>query len=187
MQAVSKVVISAHGDTNWQTHNLSRRMGLRDGETEAEIEYYGHMDNFGGVFATLQAYFSGEMSQDRVRIEVTYGEETNMEVARNVARTLTSTDVVIVVDVTGTPTTSHIVIEKCWNNGLKKFVKQVLDDIRHEICRECPDVIIDIDETKSEYTFFLGLPVPVCGGDYNAGPVYCFKADMDNLCSCEGN
>ena len=57
-------------------------------EGEEEVEYYGHMDNFGGVYAVMKAYFSGKLPQKGVRIEVTYGEETDMEGAKEVARTI---------------------------------------------------------------------------------------------------
>jgi hypothetical protein len=48
-------------------------------------------------------------------LEITYAEETTMEGAREVARTLSKADIVLVVDVTGTPTQKDIVIEKCYN------------------------------------------------------------------------
>jgi hypothetical protein len=134
----------------------------------------------------MQAYFSGDLPQDRVRIEITYGEETGMVGAQEVAQTLGPTDVVIVVDVTGTRTTSNVVIEKCKNNRLRLFLQDVMKhtDIPHKIYKGCPDGICTMDETDvysfvTEYTFFLGLPVR--GGNYNAGPVYCFKADIDDL------
>ena len=183
---VRKIVISAHGDTNWQEHHLVKQMGLREGQEEKEVEYYGHMDNFGGVHATMKAYFTGELPQERVRIEITYGEETGMDGAREVAETITPQDVVIVVDVTGTVTTNNIVIEKCSNQKLREFVTSVLQNskISYEVHSDCPDAIMDIDETNvysnvTDLYFFLGLPVR--GGDYNEGPVYCFAEDIEKL------
>jgi len=96
----SCILISAHGDTNWRQHQLQKQMGRRgattsaatlaidSGATTEEIEYYGHLDNFAGVYAVMKAYFSGRMPTKGVRIEVTYGEETDMEGAKEVSRTL---------------------------------------------------------------------------------------------------
>lgn len=185
-QHVTKVIISAHGDTNWTTHHLTKGVGVRTPGGIEEEEYYGHMDNFGGVHATMMAYFSGKLPQDKVRIEITYGEETGMDGAKEVANTIESTDVVIVVDVTGTKTTSNIVIEKCFHSRLRKLVSNCLKDsnITFDLYRECPDPIAIEDETFiysniTDYCFFLGLPVR--GGDYNAGAVYCFKEDIEKL------
>lgn len=41
------IVISAHGDTNWKRHQLS--ILTENGRKK----YYGHMDNFVGVFITM--------------------------------------------------------------------------------------------------------------------------------------
>jgi hypothetical protein len=139
----TKVLISAHGDTNWKEHRLERRMTRRTtieldpklikqqyqyvekkgkkeqkkqealpsspvepqveegkkcavGEEE-EVEFYGHMDNFGGVHATMKAYFSGKLPRNGVRIEITYGEEIDMEGAKQISRDVQRSDVVIVV------------------------------------------------------------------------------------------
>eukprot|EP01102_Stenamoeba_stenopodia_P003201 TRINITY_DN1312_c1_g1_i1.p1 TRINITY_DN1312_c1_g1~~TRINITY_DN1312_c1_g1_i1.p1 ORF type:complete len:235 (+),score=49.56 TRINITY_DN1312_c1_g1_i1:103-807(+) len=182
----SCILISAHGDTNWRQHRLQRQMGLREGETEEEVEYYGHMDNFGGVYAVMKAYFSGKLPLKGVRIEVTYGEETDMEGAKEVAKTINVSDIVIVVDVTGTKTTKNLVIEKCRNKRLRKFVKRVLEEagIQADLYSNCPDPIATQDETNvygkiTDFTFFLGLPTR--GGDYNEGPVRCFKKDLNAL------
>lgn len=37
------------------------------------------MDNFAGVYAVMSAYFSGQLPQHHVRIEITYGEECDMK------------------------------------------------------------------------------------------------------------
>ncbi len=55
----------------------------------AEVE--GHLDNFVGCHAVMQAYFSGKMDSDRIRIELTWGEEIGLlggEGARRIALTL---------------------------------------------------------------------------------------------------
>lgn len=185
-QPVTKVIISAHGDTNWTTHHLATNLGVRIPDGLEEDEYYGHMDNFGGVYATMMAYFSGRLPQDKVRIEITYGEETGMDGAKEVANTIESTDVVIVVDVTGTETTKNVVVEKCYHPRLRKLVTNCLQEsnVTFDIYRDCPDPIAFEDETLiysniTDYYFFLGLPVR--GGDYNAGAVYCFKKDIEML------
>eukprot|EP01103_Thecamoeba_quadrilineata_P001697 TRINITY_DN11545_c0_g1_i1.p1 TRINITY_DN11545_c0_g1~~TRINITY_DN11545_c0_g1_i1.p1 ORF type:complete len:213 (-),score=32.26 TRINITY_DN11545_c0_g1_i1:231-869(-) len=141
-----KVIISAHGDTNWQSHHLEHRLRSRDTENdnihnnndkdsnnnndELEIEYYGHMDNFGGVYAVMQAYFSGKLtvgpSKGKVQVEITYGEETDMKGAKEVARKVQPNDVVIVVDVTGAITNKNFVIEKCFQKRMKKFITKIL-------------------------------------------------------------
>lgn len=111
-----------------------------------------------------------------------------MEGAWNVAETLTPADIVIVIDVTGTRTDKDIVIEKCRNDRLRNFITQVLSKhepkISFDVYAGCPDPICNQDETDvyrnvTEYVFFLGLPVR--GGDYNDGPVHCWKRSVDGV------
>ncbi len=64
--------------------------------------FTGHLDNFAGVYAVMNAFFSGRLHSDLIRIELTYGEETDMDGARMVLDSLSDDDTVIVVDVTGT-------------------------------------------------------------------------------------
>jgi hypothetical protein len=107
--------------------------------------------------------------------------------AREVAATLRPADIVIVVDVTGTATTKDIVIEKCYNRSMRKFITKVLEaqtepKISFDIYADCPDTIASQDETdvyrkKTNFSFFLGIPVR--GGDYNDGPVHCWKRSID--------
>jgi hypothetical protein len=184
----TKVVISAHGDTNWNEHRLTRIFeNARSPSHEIEEEYYAHLDNFAGVFAVLKGYFGGLYPQHRCRIEITYGEETDMEGAREVAYTLKSTDVVIVVDVTGTATQKNFVIEKCRNKQLRKFIQSKLNNHpkflhQYDLYVGCPDPICVEDETNvysnvTDFTFFFGIPVR--GGDYNDGPVKCWVNDIE--------
>jgi hypothetical protein len=160
------LVFSAHGDTNFkrvELHHIDNNGGMR-----------GHLDNFAGVHCLLNAYFSGRLNKDYVRIEITYGEETDMEGARMLRNELTDRDVVVVIDVTGVVTEKLFVVEKCFNGKLRKFLTEIFSDFSCDIYEACPDLIANQDETdvyrkKTPYCFFLG--VPVTGGDYNAGVV----------------
>jgi hypothetical protein len=67
---VKSVVVSAHGDTNWTQHSLEVR-DVVNKKGEKESEYYGHMDNFGGVYGAMQAYFSGRLPKKNFRLEIT--------------------------------------------------------------------------------------------------------------------
>jgi hypothetical protein len=161
----NKIVISCHADTGFKNHRL---------KIDENGDYYGHLDNFAGVYAVMNAYFSGFINNPFARIELTYGEETDMEGAYEVLETLNSNDVVIVIDVTGTPTESDIVIEKCSDTDLKQFVTDALIGISFDIYSGCPDPIANEDECdvykeKLEKVCFLGIPCT--GGDYNAGLV----------------
>src|ERR1700684_2444695 len=66
---LTMLVISCHADTGFQSHRLRRLPG---GAVE------GHLDNFAGCHAVMQAYFSGRMDFDRIRIELTWGEEVGL-------------------------------------------------------------------------------------------------------------
>jgi len=57
-------LISCHADTGFATHRLKRIDGGM---------IHGHLDNFAGVYAVMNAYFSGRMNLPRIRIELTYG------------------------------------------------------------------------------------------------------------------
>jgi hypothetical protein len=103
-------VISCHADTRFREHQLHR---LPDGSLT------GHLDNFAGVHAVMLAYFSGHLPQTGVRIELTYGEETGFDGAYEARQKLRSWDGVVVVDVSGTPTSRDFVIEKCADPRMK--------------------------------------------------------------------
>jgi len=166
------LVISCHADTCGTSHRCEDR-----GEA-----FFGDLDNFSGVHAVMKAFFSGRLRGAHVRIELTHGEEEDMEGAREVLETLRRRDVVVVVDVTGTPTGNDLVIEKCRDGGLRRFLEATLEGIPHEIHEDCPDPIADEDEVdiyagKIRRAFFLGIPVS--GGDYNEGPVSCRKRSIE--------
>lgn len=144
-------------------------------------DFIGHLDNFAGVHAVMNAFFSGRMDSGLVRIELTYGEETDMKGAYEVRRSLASDDVVVVVDVTGTETNRDITIEKCRSARMREFVRKALDGISYALYEGCPDPITDEDECdvygeKLENVFFLGIPCT--GGDYNEGIVSCRQTSI---------
>jgi hypothetical protein len=173
MKSHRRLVVSCHADTGFKTHRLSlNKAGL----------FYGHLDNFVGVHAVMKAFFSGRLDRPRVRIELTYGEETDMAGAFEVLETLEPSDVVIVVDVTATPTSKEIVIEKCKDPLLRRFVKKTLAGLSFDLYAGCPDPVSDLDETdvyrhRCSQVLFLGIPC--WGGDYNRGRVYCRPGSID--------
>jgi hypothetical protein len=168
------LVLSCHADTGFDFHRLER---LANGLLR------GRLDNFAGVYAVMKAYFSGRLTFDFVRIELTYGEETgNYDGAREVVETLNPHDVVIVVDVTGSLTHSDLSIEKCPDPAVQEFLREALAGLSYDLHAGCPDPISDCDETdvylgRCRRTFFLG--VPVAGGDYNAGDVTCREKTIE--------
>jgi len=172
-RSTPRLVISCHADTGFKGHRLRLdRSGL----------FYGHLDNFVGVYAVMKAYFSARLDRPHVRIELTHGEETDMAGALEVLRTLRPADVVIVVDVTGTPTEADIVIEKCRNAGLRRFIRKALAGLSFDLYTGCPDPVSDLDESdvyrqRCKQVLFLGIPC--WGGDYNRGRVYCRPASID--------
>src|SRR5437764_14321019 len=111
------LVISCHADTGFHEHRLERL---------ADKVVCGHLDNFAGVHAVMLAYFSGGLPIEGVRIELTHGEEVDFAGAYEVRAALRGWDVVIVVDVTGTPTDKDIVIEKCAHPKLKELIEKAL-------------------------------------------------------------
>ncbi|MFA6294545.1 MAG: hypothetical protein WC637_22325 [Victivallales bacterium] len=164
-------VISCHADTGFRSHRLKR----------VEDTCVGHMDNFVGVHAVMNAYFSGKMDLPDIRIELTYGEETDMAGAYGVLKTLSADDVVVVVDVTGTITDRDMVIEKCASPVMQVFVKRALKGMSYELHEDCPDPVANCDESdvyseKLENVFFLGIPCH--GGDYNTVAVTCRNASI---------
>lgn len=169
MKPQSSFVISCHADTGFRSH----RCRLEKGGTVC----HGHLDNFAGVKAVMDAFFSGGLDRDGVRIELTYGEETDFGGARAVRRTLSKEDTVVVVDVTGARTRADITIEKCADPETARFVRQALAGMPGvEVFSGCPDPVSDSDETdvyrgRARRVFFLGIPCT--GGDYNAGRVRC--------------
>lgn len=163
----TKLVISCHTDNRFDAHRLRH---------SREGEFFGNLDNFVGVYVVMNAYFSGALDYDNIRIELTHGEETNMDGAYEVLDTLNAQDVVVVVDVTGTQTTADITIEKCDSQEMQRFVCESLDGISFELFKGCPDPVDDEDECdvykeRLQNVFFLGIPC--YGGDYNKGMVYC--------------
>jgi hypothetical protein len=166
-------VISSHADTGFRSHRLTR---------DSDDVITGHLDNFVGVHAVMRAYFSGRMNFPNIRIELTYGEETDMAGAHEVVETLMPDDVVVVVDVTGTPTGADLVIEKCSSHKMQEFIKGALAGMSYELYEGCPDPVAWMDESdvyseKLENVFFLG--VPCTGGDYNRGMVSCRESSVE--------
>ncbi len=170
------LVISCHADTGFMNHSLSI---LADGRC------FGHLDNFVGVYAVMKAYFSGRLDRDYIRLELTYGEETDMEGACEVLETIDEDDVVIVIDVTATATDKDIVIEKCSDSEMDRFIRTALADLPCDIYADCPDPVSTFDETdvyrqKCKKVCFLG--VPLTGGDYNEERVECKLSAIDAVC-----
>ena len=156
-----QLVISCHADTGFPSHRLRVTEGGK---------YFGHLDNFVGVYAVMQAYFSGRLDYEHVRIELTSGEETDMDGAWRVLETLIPEDVVVVVDVTGTETEHDLAIEKCASPAMQGLVHHGLAGLSYQLFPGCPDPISNADECdvyreRTENVFFLGIPVQ--GGDYN--------------------
>lgn len=137
----------------------------------------------------MNAYFSGRMNGDHLRIELTEGEETDYAGAHRVARTLSPDDTIIVVDVTGLVTRKDFTIEKCDNPALRRSLRATLRGMNYSLYKDCPDPIADQDETDvyrevCARVCFLGIPC--LGGDYNDGPVSCraksIQAASEALC-----
>lgn len=169
------LVISCHSDTGYESHYLEKR---------GDGTFFGNLDNFSGVHAVMKAYFSGRLNRDYVRIELTYDEEKDFGGAREVLATLKPTDVVVVVDVTGTPTDLDFLVEKCANPAVWAFLETALKGMRTRMYEGCEDPVSCSDETDvyreaTEHVFFLG--VPCAGGDYNEGWVSCRAASLDAL------
>ncbi len=169
------LVISCHSDTGFSHHSLRK---LKGGVVE------GHLDNFAGVHAVMKAFFSGQLTQPFVRIELTYGEEVDMAGAKQVAKSLRPHDTVIVVDVTGSKTRNDISIEKCPQGKLQEFLRRTLRGMKFDLHEGCPDPISNMDEVEvyrrvCSHSFFLGVPCQ--GGDYNAGAVRCRLSSIDAI------
>ena len=132
----------------------------------------------------MKAYFSGRLTTDHLRIVLTYGEEKGLIGAYELAKTLKKTDVVLVVDVTGTPTKKELVVEKCKNPAMQKYLKSALEGLSYDLYADCPDPISTCDETDAyspvtPYACFLGIPCE--GGDYNAGMVRCKFSTLETV------
>jgi len=161
------LVISCHADTGFRSHRLRRLPGG---------VFEGHLDNFVGVHAVMEAYFSGRLDFDHVRIELTYGEERGMAGACEVLPTLRPRDVVLVIDVTGTATRKTFVVEKCRDERLRTFLRRCLRGMSYDLYEGCLDPISTYDETevyslRSRHVCFIGLPC--WGGNYNRDVVQC--------------
>ncbi len=166
------LVISCHADTGFFNHRLKY--------LSREI-LEGHLDNFIGVHTVMTAYFSGKLDYPYVRIELTYGEEEEMDGAKEVCETLTPNDIVMVVDVTAAPTKKDFVIEKCLDTKLSHALKKSLKKFSFDISTGTDDPVANEDESdvyiqKCPYTFFMGIPCT--GGDYNAGMVQAKKESI---------
>ncbi len=160
-------VISCHADTGFSEHSL---------EKKAAGAVSGHLDNFVGVHAVMQAYFSGQLGSKDIRIELTHGEEEDFAGAYEVLESLSAGDMVVVVDVTGAPTKKDLVIEKCRSKRMRQFVAGALEGLSYDLHKGCPDPVADEDETdvysmKCEMCCLLAIPVS--GGDYNETTVNC--------------
>jgi hypothetical protein len=165
------LVISCHADTCFREHRLERLAGGR---------LFGHLDNFAGVHAVMLAFFSGRLPAEGVRVELTHGEERGLLGAYEVMKTLHEDDVVVVVDVTGTPTDKDVVVEKCVHPGLRALVGRALAGTSYDLHAGCPDPVAGMDETdvyrgRCPRTCFLGVPV---SGDYNRGPASCSERSI---------
>ena len=112
-----KIIISCHSDTNFKFHNLKR--------LDNEI-IMGTLDNYAGVYSVMNAFFSGKIDKQNVRLELTYGEEDDFQGAREILPEVNKNDLVIVVDVTGTKTEKDFIIEKCYNNKLFSALQNLL-------------------------------------------------------------
>ncbi len=166
------LVISCHADTGFRNHYL-RRLG--DGTV------HGVLDNVAGVYCVMNAYFSGRIKRNGVRIELTYGEEIDYAGAYEVLDTLNPEDTVIVVDVTGVPTQKDFTIEKCQDPGLRAFLETALAGMSFDLFEDSPDPVSTSDETdvyiqKCRRACFLG--VPCFGGDYNERSVSCREQSL---------
>jgi hypothetical protein len=166
-----QLVISCHADTCFPSHRLRRQDG----------HYLGPLDNFVGVHAVMNAFFSGRMNSPGLRIELTYGEEKGLLGAQEVLETLSPDDVIVVVDVTGTLTDSDLVIEKCASPEMQSFVTAALDGLSYDLHADCPDPVSTCDETdvyreKVDNVFFLGIPCH--GGNYNSVAVSCKESSV---------
>ena len=169
------LIISAHADTNFSSHWLKKLPG-------GVIE--GHLDNFSGVHAVMKAYFSGKITGDNVRIELTYGEEKGLLGAQEVVKSLKPDDIVLVVDVTGTSTEKDFVVEKCRDPQLQALLKKAFSGLSYDLYPDCPDPVSQSDEVDvysklCPKTCFIG--VPVTGGDYNAGVVKCRERSLEAI------
>ena len=167
------LVISCHADTGFRSHRLC---------LDNNGDYYGYLDNFVGVHAVMNAYFSGKIDYPDIRIELTYGEEKDMEGAYQVMETLNPEDTVIVVDVTGAVTDSDITIEKCSDPDMKRFIIKALQGLSYDLYEGCPDPVADEDEcdvyrNKLRKVCFLGIPC--AGGDYNSEMVTAKRKSVD--------
>jgi hypothetical protein len=173
-----KLVISCHADTGFEKHSLEC---LPDGII------YGELDNYIGVYVVMKAYFSGRLNKSYLRLELTYGEEKEFEGAYEVLKTLHKNDVVLVVDVTGTPTQKDCVFEKCKSENWQKFLSNCLSDMNYDLYEYCPDPVANQDETdvyieKCKEVCFLGIPC--FGGDYNLGKVYSKERFIEQSTEC---
>ena len=219
-----QIVFSAHGDTCFHESTCLYVPGSGD------ALYFGHMDNFAGVFALMSAHFSCMLPKNRVQCRVTHGEESGkFEGAREVMVVLRLQDFVVVIDVTGqcprkvnevTVTEAprvigHVLFEKVSHNEkilrlIEKLPGQLIaidgvpqsapysNDLTpppytYEIWHHCNDPQATLDETDAyletqENVVFLGVTTTggvwkgmESTGDYNAGPVFCWKRDIESV------
>ncbi|MFH1018225.1 MAG: hypothetical protein V1798_08605 [Pseudomonadota bacterium] len=166
------LVFSAHADTNFYVQSLTLK---NDG-------YFGPLDNYVGVFAAMQAFFSGQIQGEHTRIVLTDHEETSYQGALELRDQLSPEDMVVVVDVTGIEGDMDFTIEKCADPVSRRFVQNALSGFHYRLFENSPDPISDSDEVdvygeKCPHSFFLGIPC--LGGDYNRESVFCRKTSVD--------
>lgn len=166
------MIISCHADTNFKNHELRK---VRGG-------YHGHLDNFAGVHAVMNAYFSGKLVSAHTRIVLTDHEETTFQGALETREEISASDLVVVVDVTGIIGKWDFTVEKCTHPSTEAFLKKTFSGFKYKLFHNSPDPIADQDEVdvyqeKCPYTFFLGIPCS--GGDYNHETVTCTKKSLD--------
>ncbi len=214
------IVFSAHGDTCFGESACTLVPGSQD------ALYFGHVDNFAGVYAMMTAHFSGRLPPKRVQCQITYGEESqDFAGAEEVMEKLRPHDFVVVIDVTGQSARSvdrdnvsnasnligHVVFEKVKHNEnvmrlLMRLPGRLLtvdgcdaipcDDptpppYTYEIWHGCNDPQASEDESDAygrtqKDVVFLGVPTSggrhadlKSDGDYNDGPVFCWKKDVE--------
>ena len=80
---------------------------------------------------------------------------------------------------------TDIVIEKCSDSEMDRFIRTALTDLPCDIYADCPDPVSTFDESdvyrqKCKKVCFLG--VPLTGGDYNEERVKCKLSAVDAVC-----
>lgn len=147
-----QLVFSAHGDTCFGESSCLFVPSSNDSL------YFGHMDNFAGVYAMMSAFFSGKLPRKRVQCKITYGEETEYDDedfagAREVMERLNPQDFVVVIDVTGesprkVDEESVVNAKSVIGHVLFEKVKQNEDIMR--LISRLPGRLLSVDGVKNE-------------------------------------